>query len=129
MANEGVSEVIILTRSCLSKTILLTVFFVPAMLVAASHDNDVEWYGVFSHPGFRSPMYPAKGQSFTVELRVYKGDITGARVRTWDGSEHFYATSWNRNEGSYDIYRSVKDRKSTRLNSSHSRASRMPSSA
>jgi 1,4-alpha-glucan branching enzyme len=87
--------------------ILLILLLAPASLAAATHDNDVEWFGVFSYPGYRSPLFPATGESFTVELRVYRGDITGARVRAWDGSEHFYSMSRNRTEGPYDIYRSA----------------------
>ena len=54
---------------------------------AASNDNNVEWNGVFSDQNMRLPKTPTKGQSFKVELRVLRSDITGARVRIWDGSE------------------------------------------
>ena len=91
----------------MSPRILLVLLLAPASLLASSHDNDVEWFGAFSYPGHRIPAFPSHGQSFIVYLRVYKGDITGARVRVWDGSERFYSMSWNRNEGPYDIYRSV----------------------
>ncbi|MBI4604781.1 MAG: alpha amylase C-terminal domain-containing protein [Planctomycetes bacterium] len=84
---------------------LLAVLTASSLAPAASNDNNVEWNGVFSHPTFRSPQFPGKNQSFTVELRVFKGDITGARVRTWDGSERFHAMAWSRNEGIYDVWR------------------------
>lgn len=76
-----------------------------ALLPGAQNDNDVEWNGVFSHAGYRNPVFPAKGQAFAVELRVFKGDITGALVRVWDGSEKFYPMTWNRGEGAYDFWR------------------------
>jgi hypothetical protein len=56
----------------------------------AEADNDVEWNGVFSHPSWRLPVQPEKNQAWTLELRVFRGDITGARVRTWDGAERFH---------------------------------------
>jgi hypothetical protein len=50
---------------------------------------------------------PGAGETFMVELRVFRGDITGARVRTWDGAEHFFAMAWNRNDGMYDVWRAT----------------------
>ncbi len=77
---------------------------VTPLVPAATNDDDVEWFGVFSHAGYRTPLHPAKDQPFAVELRVYKGDITAARVRTWDGAEMFHPLSWRRNDGAYDIW-------------------------
>ena len=75
---------------------------------AANNDNNVEWNGVFSDENMRLPQTPAKGQSFKVELRVLRGDITGVRVRTWDGSEKHYSMKWVRNERSiYDIWQAT----------------------
>lgn len=75
------------------------------VLFAAANDNNVEWNGVHSSPRWRSPEFPGQNVAFTVELRVFKGDITRARVRTWDGAERFHNLAWNRNEGAHDIYR------------------------
>ncbi|HZN58401.1 MAG TPA: alpha-amylase family glycosyl hydrolase [Planctomycetota bacterium] len=74
-------------------------------LDAATHDNDIEWFGVYSDASWRSPEHPGKNQAFTVELHVFRGDVTGVRARTWTGSEQFHALSWNRAEGPYDVYR------------------------
>ncbi|MDB4720529.1 alpha-amylase family glycosyl hydrolase [Verrucomicrobiales bacterium] len=75
---------------------------------AASNDNNVEWNGVFSDQNLRIPQTPAKEQSFKVELRVLRSDITAARVRTWDGSEKHYSMRWVRNERSiYDIWQAT----------------------
>lgn len=71
---------------------------------AASNDDNVEWNGVFSCREFRTPMFPGKQESFKVALRVYKQDLTAARVRVWDGSERFADMAWVRNEGPYDIW-------------------------
>ena len=57
---------------------------------AANNDNNVEWNGVFSDQNMRLPQTPEKEQLFKIELRVLRGDITSARVRTWDGSENHY---------------------------------------
>jgi 1,4-alpha-glucan branching enzyme len=40
-----------------------------------------------------------------VDLRVFRGDLTAARVRTWDGIERKFNLSWVRNVGGYDIWR------------------------
>lgn len=77
----------------------------PRDLRAAGNDDNVEWFGVYSDPGFRSPRYPRKGEAFQVELRVFQGDITGATVRTWDGDERRYPMVWVRNQDGHDIWR------------------------
>src|SRR6185503_15226306 len=77
----------------------------PAVLRAATNDNNVEWDGVSSLPESRSPRQPGRGESFVVEIRVFKGDLSAVKVRTWDGSEHFHPLAWNRNEGQYDVWR------------------------
>jgi len=87
--------------------ILTALWVLPAALRAASNDNNVEWDGVLSLPESRSPLQPGRGESFVVELRVFKGDVTAARVRTWDGSERFHPLAWNRNEGAYDVWRAA----------------------
>ncbi len=74
-------------------------------LRAATNDNNVEWNGVYSAPSWRNPESPGKNESFVVELRVFKGDVTKARVRTWDGAERFHSMAWDRNEGAFDFYR------------------------
>jgi 1,4-alpha-glucan branching enzyme len=60
---------------------------------------------VFADETFRAPRSPGRNESFTVDLRVFRGDITGAKVRAWDGSEHKFDMFWVRNEGPYDIWR------------------------
>ncbi|MEM7235200.1 MAG: hypothetical protein AAF517_23680, partial [Planctomycetota bacterium] len=71
---------------------------------AASNDNDVEWFGVYSGSESKSPERPEPGEDFRLELRVYRGDITAARVRTWDGDEDFVDMAWDRNEGAdFDV--------------------------
>lgn len=72
---------------------------------AARNDGDVEWWGVYSDPNWRVPRNPGRDEAFSVELRIFRGDITGAAVRTWDGTERRYEMSWVRNEGIYDIWR------------------------
>jgi len=72
---------------------------------AASNDDSVEWNGVYSEPGWRDPVHPARGAGFRVEVRVFRGDITAARVRAWDGETRRYEMSWVRNDGEFDIWR------------------------
>src|SRR5262245_541798 len=48
---------------------------------SAQNDNNIEWNGVYSDETLRVPRSPARGQAFTVDLRVFRGDITAARVR------------------------------------------------
>lgn len=74
-------------------------------LSAAQNDNNVEWDGVYSDAVDRVPQAPGRGQGFTVDLRVFRGDITGARVRTWDGAERHFDMAWVRNDGPYDVWR------------------------
>jgi len=76
-------------------------------LFGASNDNNVEWDGIHSDGSYRSPRHPVAGQAFTVELRVFRGDITSARVRTFDGNVAHHDMVWVRNEGAsgqYDIW-------------------------
>jgi len=73
--------------------------------LAAQNDNNIEWSGVYSDETFRSPRHPDRGQAFTVDLRVFRGDLTAARVRIWDGAERNFNMFWTRNEGIYDIWR------------------------
>lgn len=70
----------------------------------AGNDGDVEWWGVYSDPSWRAPERPGAGEAFSVDLRVFRGDITGAAVRTWDGAERRYEMAWVRNEGIYDVW-------------------------
>ncbi len=72
---------------------------------AAQNDNNIEWDGVYSDETFRTPRFPGRGQSFTVDLRVFRGDISAARVRTWDGTERRFNMAWVRNDGVYDLWR------------------------
>jgi 1,4-alpha-glucan branching enzyme len=95
-----------LTRISFTLTLLLAATL---PLCAASNDNRVEWAGVFSSSTWRSPEHPGSGESFTVELRVYRGDITGAKVRTWDGETRRFDMVWVRNDGVYDIWRARVD--------------------
>jgi 1,4-alpha-glucan branching enzyme len=78
---------------------------VPGEAAPADNDDNVEWFGVSHEPAHRSPRQPGKNQAFTVELRVFKGDITSARIRVWDGAERRSDMTWVRNEGPYDVYR------------------------
>jgi len=78
-----------------------------SVLQAAGNDNNVEWFGIFSDPYARKPLHPKRGQSFTVELRTLRGDITSASVRTWDGAERLFPMFWVRNEGPFDVWRAV----------------------
>lgn len=72
---------------------------------AAQNDNNIEWNGVYSDETFRAPRSPARGQSFSVDLRVFRGDLTAVRVRTWDGTERRFNMFWVRNEGLHDLWR------------------------
>ena len=85
--------------------LLLLGFAVAAPLCAARNDDNVEWDGVYSDETFRSPPSPAAGEDFTLELRVFRGDLTGARIRTFDGETRRYDMVWVRNEGIFDIWR------------------------
>ncbi len=79
--------------------------FTPLAMTAAQNDNNVEWNGVYSDSTFRQPISPGRLQPFTVDLRVFRGDITGGKVRTWDGNERKFDLYWVRNDGPYDIWR------------------------
>lgn len=74
---------------------------------AASNDNNVEWFGVRHYYDMRSPEWPAAGESFRLELRVFRGDITAASVRIWDGTETLIPMVWDRNSGDlrYDFWK------------------------
>lgn len=97
LVSVGLTAVTLLISACLP-------------LQSASNDNTVEWDGVYSDQSYRSPVFPAPGQAFAVELRVFRGDITSARVRTYDGAVGFQSMVWVRNSGSanqYDIWRAT----------------------
>jgi 1,4-alpha-glucan branching enzyme len=87
--------------------LLTAIVSTPRTAGAAGNDDDVEWFGVSSSPWDRSPLHPGKNQAFTVDLRVFRGDITSARVRMWDGAERFFDMAWIRNEGAHDVYRAT----------------------
>ena len=92
-----------------SNLVLLLIFlldcFASASVFAAQNDNNVEWFGVFSDETFRAPRSPGRNENFAVDLRVFRGDITGAKVRTWDGSERKFNMFWVRSDGPHDIWR------------------------
>ena len=48
---------------------------------AAQNDDNVEWDGVYSDESFRSPRSPGPGEDFSLELRVFRGDLSAARIR------------------------------------------------
>ena len=72
---------------------------------AARNDDNVEWDGVYSDETFRSPRHPGAGEDFTLEVRVFRGDLDAARIRTFDGETRRYDMAWVRNEGPFDIWR------------------------
>ena len=74
---------------------------------AAQNDDNVEWDGVYSDESFRSPRSPGPGEDFSLELRVFRGDLSAARIRAYDGETRRYEMSWVRNEGIFDIWRGV----------------------
>jgi 1,4-alpha-glucan branching enzyme len=82
-------------------------FIIAAAASGAINDDIVEWDGVLSLESWRSPLHPGKGEAFTVDLRIFHFDITGASVRTWDGAEHRYPMSFHHNDGSYDVWRAT----------------------
>ena len=91
------------------KVILLLAFSVirPGEARAARNDDNVEWAGVYSDETFRTPRNPGPGEDFTLEVRVFRGDLTAARIRAFDGGTRRYAMSWVRNEGPFDVWRGV----------------------
>ena len=66
---------------------------------AARNDDNVEWDGGYSDETFRSPRHPGAGEDFTLEVRVFRGDLDAARIRTFDGETRRYDMAWVRNEG------------------------------
>jgi 1,4-alpha-glucan branching enzyme len=92
-------------RRVVFSALLASLAVLPGLLSAAANDNNVEWDGVLSLEDWREPRHPARGEAFTVELRVFRGDITGARVRTWDGASQRYDMSWTRNDGEHEFWR------------------------
>ncbi len=99
-----------LRRWCVGWASLATVMAGGALcegpaLSAAQNDNNVEWNGVYSDATMRQPISPGRGEPFVVDLRVFRGDITGGWVRTWDGTERKFQLYWVRNEGPSDIWR------------------------
>ena len=103
------SALVSVVASIASVASIVLVFTVELVASAASNDNHIEWNGVFSDSTWREPRYPEKGESFRVEVRVFQGDLTGARVRTWDGETRRFDMVWVRNEGPYDIWRADVD--------------------
>ena len=96
----------LVSRAC-GLVVTAVVLATTTVLPAASNDDDVEWNGVFSTPVWRRPLHPGRGEGFTVDLRVYRGDITGATVRSWDGEPRRFDMFWVRNDGDHDIWRAA----------------------
>ena len=82
-------------------------FWIAGEVHAAQNDDNVEWDGVWSDETFRSPRSPGPGEDFSLELRVFRGDLSAARIRAYDGETRRYEMSWVRNEGIFDIWRGV----------------------
>jgi len=70
---------------------------------AATHDNKVEWDGVFSDQGplYMEPTEPTATTPVKIRLRVFEGDITSANIKYWDTADqafHWVAMRWEAND-------------------------------
>ena len=94
-------------RRALFRALVVVLSFLPALATetwSASNDDNVEWNLVYSDASLRQPRHPSAGEDFRVELHVARGDISGARVRVWNGSTRRFDMAWVRNEGDLDVW-------------------------
>ena len=99
--------------------LLVFTFFLSGTGITAQSRRDVEQTYILNQP------YE------TVKVKAPKGKkIKNVILMIGDGMSlmHVYS-AWTANRGKLNLDNSMADRKSTRLNSSHERLSRMPSSA
>ena len=52
-----------------------------------------------------NPLFPDKNESVTLFLRVNKDDLTAAKIRYWDGAEHYVAMAWDHNNDDYGYWK------------------------
>jgi 1,4-alpha-glucan branching enzyme len=71
--------------------LLVLALSVPAYVLAAAPDNNVEWAGA-SHVAWqdRRPLCPVGNESFQVRMQTWRDDLTAVRVRLTDGA----AVTW-----------------------------------
>ncbi len=76
--------------------IIIVLFLIPVLSPAgaADQDNNVEWSGI-SHVWWqdRRPLCPVDNQAFDVRLQSYINDLTGVRVRLYDGGSISWITA------------------------------------
>ncbi|MGA1839068.1 MAG: alpha amylase N-terminal ig-like domain-containing protein [bacterium] len=73
----------------------------------AAHDNNIWWNGIFHYQDgiYMSPLFPSIKDGVTLVLRVNKDDLTGAKIRYWNGSEFFVDMVWDRNDDQYGYWK------------------------
>jgi len=88
---------------------LMTTMFrsAPAWAAQTAHDNNIWWSGVYHYQDalHMNPLFPAIKDAVTMVLQVNRDDLTAARIRYWDGSEHFVDMVRDRNDDLYDYWK------------------------
>lgn len=89
---------------------MMSAFLLGAIvLLFAGPDNNVEWNGI-SHVAFqdRRPLCPMNGESFDVQFRAYRLDLTAARVHLEDGAATTWIdAAWDHDDGPYAVWRAT----------------------
>ncbi|GLV60643.1 maltodextrin glucosidase [Dictyobacter sp. S3.2.2.5] len=84
----------------------------PHVVLASSHDNNVEWNGLFSDQGplYDSALEPTCSTAITLSLRTFHYDATSANIKyydTADSSFHWVAMSFSNTDATqrFDIWK------------------------
>ena len=85
--------------------------------------------GVYVYNNTCKPLGPALQKDYPEVERVIRVNSSGANFLLSSGDKHFSIHGDLVDTGFFSVFNFPLDRKSTRLNSSHLRRSRMPSSA
>jgi 1,4-alpha-glucan branching enzyme len=83
----------------------LVLIGVLALLMGATHDNNVEWNGISHIPWLdRAPRCPINGETFTVSFQTFDYDLTSARVYVNAGSPVWVPANFDHDRGIYDVW-------------------------
>lgn len=98
-------------------TALLICWLVSTGNAQPSLDHNVWWDGVYhdQNGDYMRPLFPTCDQELTLFLRVNKNDINRARIRYWNGEEHYVDMTRDHADARYDYWTGMIPASSTQV--------------